>query len=295
MTAAVAGEAPPSLVDLSPLGSMINCASSLREGHWQTAGLDGLAAAVDVTGAVVDPVGTLATWATQWALEHLGYLNTLLDQVAGDAQEARGRALQMMEVATQLRREGGGRQPPSWVGLAAASHGRYAANLCAETTAAADAAAAASDALMTMASIVEGTRTFIRALLAEVIAWAVKSVAAAGLTAGVATPVLAAGLAQQVSSAVGRAAPLVRAVNATARALDTQLSALTRAVSDLTRTIVARTRGYRTPPARRGPSTAERAARGFHAGPEGTINAAAGSAAASGAAEDQRQAREHGM
>src|SRR5206468_3217658 len=61
--------------------------ASYQSGTWIDQSLGGVATSMDLLGACVDPLGTVAAWGVSWLLEHVRPLSEALDWLAGDPDQ----------------------------------------------------------------------------------------------------------------------------------------------------------------------------------------------------------------
>lgn len=80
-------------IDLHALGD------GIASGNWMEAGLGGLGLAAEGASAVIDPIGTLASWGASWAMEHIEPLRDALDKVSGNPDEVSAYAQTWRNVA----------------------------------------------------------------------------------------------------------------------------------------------------------------------------------------------------
>lgn len=68
----------PLAVNLHALGD------GIANRNWVEAGVGALGTAAEGASALVDPIGTLASWGVGWALEHIEPLSDMMDKISGD-------------------------------------------------------------------------------------------------------------------------------------------------------------------------------------------------------------------
>jgi len=81
-------------VDLHALGEGIG------SGNWVEAGIGALGVAAEGASAIIDPIGTLASWGAGWAMEHIEPLRDALDKVSGNPDEVSAYAQTWRNVAS---------------------------------------------------------------------------------------------------------------------------------------------------------------------------------------------------
>ena len=97
--------------------------------------MNAAALGLDVLGAVMDPVGALATAGIGWLIEHLSFLREPLDWLAGNGDKIKAAVTTWNQVAADLHNIGEQQDKavkselPCWEqGTAAGSSGRVRAN-----------------------------------------------------------------------------------------------------------------------------------------------------------------------
>jgi uncharacterized protein YukE len=203
--------------------------SGFRSGSWIDQSLGGVATSLDLLGACVDPLGTVASWGVSWLLEHVKPLSDALDWLAGDPDQIAAYAQTWRNIAETT---GGGAQDlrravaavlAGWQGTAADSYGYH-------TDAYSQALAGLGEATSGIAMIVEGAgllvalvRGLVRDLIAEFVSvlavrlpeWLTEE----GLTLGVATPWVVAQISALVAKWTAKIARLLHGLTASVRRL----------------------------------------------------------------------------
>lgn len=178
MTLVVPADGPGALDGAGVLSSVADVGTALESGDpsYLAAAVD--AAAVDLLGAVMDPLGSLLEGAAGWVIEHVWFLREPLDALAGDPNQVkaqshtwRNASRALLDVAQRYPRDAAA---VPWTGAAAdeyrAAVGDYAHHL----GRAAGAAHAASVEIMASAAAVGTVRAIIRDVVAEFVATAIE-------------------------------------------------------------------------------------------------------------------------
>ncbi|MEU3650192.1 hypothetical protein AB0E59_42980 [Lentzea sp. NPDC034063] len=84
------------------LAQTIDSAMRLGEGDVAEFGMNAAALGLDVLGAVMDPVGALATAGIGWLIEHLSFLREPLDWLAGNGDKIKAAVITWNQVAADL-------------------------------------------------------------------------------------------------------------------------------------------------------------------------------------------------
>lgn len=80
--------------DLHALGD------GIASGNWVEAGIGALGTAAEGASAIIDPIGTLASWGANWAMEHIEPLRDALDKLTGNPDEVSAYAQTWRNVAS---------------------------------------------------------------------------------------------------------------------------------------------------------------------------------------------------
>lgn len=185
--------------------------SSLAGGDWVESGLHAISVGLGGVGAAVDPVGAIVAAGAGWAMEHLEPMRTWLDELAGDppavmADSARLRDAsgQVTTVAEHLRRSAASHV--GWMeGQAVEGCMRFTHDTARATDQFAALLQAGASAMQLASGVVDAVRGLVRDVLAEVVGMATSSAVTVALTAGTATPVIAARFGYKIESLVRRA------------------------------------------------------------------------------------------
>jgi hypothetical protein len=233
--------------------SIAGLRSGIESGSWIESTIGGVSTGLDALGTVLDPLGSLASWGVGWLIEHVKPLSDALDWLAGDpdqisayAQTWRNVAEHTARAATELR-ESIWRDVAEWAGPSAEAYRFHSA----EHITAMGGIAEASNGI---GSLVEGAgllvavvREIVRDLIADFVSvLAVRLpmwLAEAGLTLGLATPLVVSQVGSLVAKWVGRIAEFLSALVRSLRRLAPmlrQLDDLIRSLQDLLRRLARR-------------------------------------------------------
>ncbi|CAM3407455.1 WXG100 family type VII secretion target [Stackebrandtia soli] len=204
-------------------------ADAVESGSWVDATIGGLTVGLDVLSVVMDPLGSLASMAVGWILEHVEPLREALDEITGNADEVRSYAQTWTNVSTGLK---GGAEAlrtaveadiPSWqapagqayrdhinFGIAGSSGlGTFAESMASVTTAAGE--------------LVAAVREIVRDLIADCVATLLVRVpewlAEVGLTLGIGTPWVVSKAVALIAKWVGRIMSFLDALTLSMQAL----------------------------------------------------------------------------
>lgn len=200
-------------------------ASSLREGDWVEASLYGLSAGLGAVGFVADPVAALTSAGVGWAIEHVGPLREMLDDLAGDPTAVMADAGRLEDAAAATMtsvgvvRETTSRHLGDMEGEAVTAAAEFARGAGADCEVFAALVAAGAEAMRRASGLVTVVRGLVRDAISELVGMATSSAVTVVVTAGAAVP----GVVLRVAA---------RARTLTAR-LSSTLAALARSVEGL--------------------------------------------------------------
>lgn len=207
-------------------------AASLRDGDWLEAGLHGLSGVLGAMGTAADPIAALASAGAGWAIEHIGPLREMLDDLSGDPPAVMadaGRldaAADAVLVTVQDVRATTTRRLADMEGAAVTAAADFAHAAAADCVAFSELVDSGAKAMRIASGIVAIVRSLVRDAIAELIGMATSSAAAALVTAGAAAPALIARVALRARTLT---AHLSSTMAALARSVDSLRALLVRA------------------------------------------------------------------
>lgn len=180
----------------------VDAGKAIENGDWAEAGIAGAAAGLDALAVVADPFGALLTSAFAWAMEHVDPLPEMLNCLAGDPDVVQSNATTWANVSQELSgaaaqmEQAVNADTAAWYGPAIDVYKPVALGEAKMIGAASTAASAVGAAVSAAGIAVSVVRTTVRDLIAsamsDLVQWLARSAVAAGLTLGLATPVLVA-------------------------------------------------------------------------------------------------------
>ncbi|QWF80039.1 hypothetical protein [Amycolatopsis sp. CA-230715] len=84
------------------LNDVASTVTDFRKGDWVNAGFDLGTDALDLLGAAMDPLGTLASAGVGWLIEHISFLKEGLDALAGNPEAVTAKAVTWSNISKQL-------------------------------------------------------------------------------------------------------------------------------------------------------------------------------------------------
>jgi uncharacterized protein YukE len=217
--------------------------NGIQNGSWVDGTLGGVGGALDMLGTIIDPLGTLMAWGVGWLMEHVQPLKEALDWLAGQPDEiaahaATWRNVAAATIATQQRYADAVRtQTAGWAGAsgdAYRSHAAWQADALGGIAKASEAISSAVEGAGLLVGLVRGiVRDLIAQFVATLAARLPQWLAEAGLTLGIATPLVIGQVAALVAKWVNRIQGFIRALLNSLRRLSGKLDELTGVLDSL--------------------------------------------------------------
>ena len=217
--------------------SAAQISNGIQDGSWVDGTLGGVGGSLDVLGMAIDPLGSLVAWGVSWLMEHVRPLKEALDWLAGNPDEIAAHAATWRNVAAAttasqqhyadlVRAQTGG-----WSGASGEAYRGHAAQQADVLGGIAKASEGISYAVEGAGLIVGLVRGIVRDLIAQFVgtlaARLPQWLAEAGLTLGLATPVVIGQVAALVAKWVDRIQGFIRALLDSLRRLSGKLTELT--------------------------------------------------------------------
>lgn len=221
--------------------------AGIHDNSWVDGTLGGVGGSLDVLGMAIDPFGSLMAWGVSWLMEHVKPLKEALDWLAGNPDAVAAHAATWRNVSTaatgthQQYVEAVRSQTISWTGASGDAYRVHAAQQLDAIGGMATAAAALSHAVEGAGLLVGLVRGIVRDLIAQFVATLAARLpqwlAEAGLTLGLATPLVVGQVAALVAKWVNKIQHFVRALLTSLRRLNGKLNDLTGVLDDLKRAL----------------------------------------------------------
>ncbi|OJF13200.1 WXG100 family type VII secretion target [Couchioplanes caeruleus] len=236
---------------LGLVGDAADITAGIRGNSWVDASLGGVGASLDMLSLAIDPLGTLASWGVAWLMEHVQPLKDALDWLAGNADEVAAHATTWTNVAAftdQARQDYADRlraEVSGWFGASGDAYREHATMHLNTLEGIATAARGISYAVEGAGLLVALVRGIVRDLIAEFIgtlaARLPQWLAEAGLTLGLATPLVISQVATLVTRWVDKIQHFIRALLNSLRRLHPMLDNLAEILTKLRRRPTANT------------------------------------------------------
>ncbi|CAM3411584.1 hypothetical protein [Stackebrandtia soli] len=202
---------------------------AIGSGSWVDASIGGLTLAADALSIVLDPLGSLASMAVGWIMEHVEPLREALDDLAGDADTITSYANTWTNVSNGLAQAAVdldtaiGADIGNWQGDSAQTYiekmGYNVDGIGGISAAAAGMAAATSAAGSLVATVREIVRDLIADCVATLLVRVPEWLAEVGLTLGIGTPWVVSKAVALISRWVGRITTFLDALQISMQAL----------------------------------------------------------------------------
>jgi uncharacterized protein YukE len=215
----------------------VEISNGIDNNSWVDASLGGVGGTLDVLGMAIDPLGSLVAWGVGWLLEHVQPLKEALDWLAGNPDEIAAHAATWRNVAAfvtgthQQFADAVKAQTAGWVGASGDAYRGHAAQELEAIGGIATVSGAISSAVEGAGLLVGLVREIVRDLIAQFVgtlaARLPQWLAEAGLTLGLATPVVVGQVAALVVKWVNKIQHFIRALLDSLRRLNGKLGELT--------------------------------------------------------------------
>lgn len=227
---------------LKMIDGAADSASAFSRGDWIEGTINGVSAALDVVGMILNPLGTACSMVINWIMEHCGPLQDWLDELLGDPGVIKAGVQTWSNVGDHMSGIG-----PDFRSLVATDTGAFSGLSIDAYRTAADGMVHVFDALSKVAygvsagvevagGLLAGVRDFIQGLFSDLVGKAIGAVAQSALTLGIAAPAALTSLANTARSVLERCRKFMKAL---AESLD-KMAAL---LKDISPALEATTRG----------------------------------------------------
>ncbi|MEV6599527.1 hypothetical protein AB0M36_22110 [Actinoplanes sp. NPDC051346] len=219
--------------------------AGIHDNSWVDGTLGGVGGALDMLSLAIDPLGTLASWGVAWLMEHVKPLKDALDWLAGNADEVAAHAATWKNVARltdEAAAEFSARlasEVSSWFGSSGDAYRDHAGRHLKVMECLATAANGISYAVEGAGLLVALVRGIVRDLIADFIgtlaARLPQWLAEAGITLGIATPLVISQVGVLVAKWVDKIQHFIRALLNSLRRLHPKLGQLGEVLTGLKR------------------------------------------------------------
>lgn len=230
---------------LKMIDGAADSASAFSSGDWVEGTINGVSAALDVVGMILNPLGSACSMVINWIMEHCGPLQDWLDELLGDPGVIRAGVQTWSNVGDHM--SGIGPQYRSLVdsdtsaftGLSMDAYRSAAAGMVHVFDALSKVAYGVSAGVEVAGGLLAGVRDFIQGLFSDLVGDAIGAVAQSALTLGIAAPAALTSLLNKARSVIERCRTFMRA-------LATSLDRMAALLRDISPALEATTKGLAT-------------------------------------------------
>lgn len=203
---------------LKMIDGATDAATAFSRGDWIEGSINGVSAALDVVGAILNPLGTACSMVINWIMEHCGPLQDWLDELLGDPGVIEAGAQTWKNIADHLGEIG-----PDFRHLVASDTAGFTGLSIDAYRGASDVTAHIFDAMSKIGhgvsvgvevagGLLAGVRDFIQGLFSDLVGKAIGAVAQSALTLGLAAPAALTSLANTARQVVERCRKFMQAL-----------------------------------------------------------------------------------
>lgn len=230
---------------LKMIDGAADSATAFSRGDWVEGTINGVSAALDVVGMILNPLGTACSMVINWIMEHCGPLQDWLDELLGDPGVIRAGAESWRNIGDHLSGIG-----PDYRNLVDTDTAGFSGLSIDAYRAAAGGMVHVFDALSKVGygvaagvevagGLLAGVRDFIQGLFSDLVGDAIGAVAQSALTLGIAAPAALGSLINKARQVLERCRKFMTAL---AESLD-KMAAL---LKDISPALEASTKGLAT-------------------------------------------------
>lgn len=218
---------------LKMIDGATDSAAAFSRGDWIEGTINGVSAAIDVVGMVLNPLGGVCSMVINWILEHCGPLQDWLDELLGDPGVIKASSQTWTNIGDHLGGLGPdythavGADIAPYRGLTIDAYRAAADGLSSVVVGLSKVSYGVSGGITVAGGLLAGVRDFIEGLFSDLVGAAAGAAAQSVLTLGVAAPAALGGLVAKARSVLERCRTFMTAL---ARSLD-DMAALLRDIS----------------------------------------------------------------
>jgi hypothetical protein len=203
---------------LKMIDGAADAASAFSRGDWIEGTINGVSAALDVVGMILNPLGTACSMVINWIMEHCGPLQDWLDELLGDPGVIKAGVQTWSNVGDHMGGIG-----PEYRSLVDADTGGFTGLSMDAYRAAAGGMVHVFDALSQVAygvsagvevagGLLAGVRDFIQGLFSDIVGDAIGAIAQSALTLGIAAPAALGSLINKARQVLERCRTFMKAL-----------------------------------------------------------------------------------
>lgn len=203
---------------LKMIDGAADSAASFSRGDWIEGTINGVSAALDVVGMILNPLGSACSMVINWIMEHCGPLQDWLDELLGDPGVIKAGAQTWSNVGDHMGGIG-----PQYRSLVATDTAAFTGRSMDAYRSAAGGMVHVFDALSKVAhgvsvgvevagGLLAGVRDFIQGLFSDLVGDAIGAAAQSALTLGIAAPAALGSLLNKARQVVERCRTFMKAL-----------------------------------------------------------------------------------
>ena len=195
---------------LKMIDGAADSASAFSQGDWIEGTINGVSAAIDVVGMVLNPLGGVCSMVINWIMEHCGPLQDWLDELLGDPGVITASAQTWTNIGDHLGDLGPDYSravtldTSPFTGLAMDAYRSAGDGLAQLVVGLSKVSYGVSGGITVAGGLLAGVRDFIEGLFSDLVGNAIGAVAESALTLGVAAPAALGGLIAKAKSVLER-------------------------------------------------------------------------------------------
>lgn len=218
---------------LKMIDGAADSASAFSRGDWIEGTINGVSAALDVVGMILNPLGTACSMVINWIMEHCGPLQDWLDELLGDPGVIKAGVQTWGNIGDHM----GGIGPDyrnlvdadtaGFTGLSMDAYRAAAGGMVHVFDALSKVAYGVSAGIEVAGGLLAGVRDFIQGLFSDLVGQAIGAAAQSALTLGIAAPAALGSLVNKARQVLERCRTFMKAL---AESLD-KMAALLKEIS----------------------------------------------------------------
>ena len=203
---------------LKMIDGAADAATAFSRGDWIEGTINGVSAALDVVGMILNPLGGVCSMVINWIMEHCGPLQDWLDELLGDPGVIKAGAQSWSNIATHM----GGIGPEyahlvrsdtaGFSGLSIDAYRAAAGGMTHVFEALSQVGHGVSAGIEVAGGLLAGVRDFIQGLFSDLVGDAIGAAAQSALTLGIAAPAALGSLVNKARQVLERCRTFMKAL-----------------------------------------------------------------------------------
>ncbi|WP_426243233.1 hypothetical protein [Nocardioides sp. LHG3406-4] len=203
---------------LKMIDGAVDSATAFSRGDWIEGSINGVSAALDVVGMILNPLGGLCSMAINWLIEHCGPIQDWLDQLLGDPGVIKASSQTWDNIGHHMAgigpeyRDLVSQDTGDFTGLAIDAYRGASQGMAATFDALSKVAGGVAGGITVAGGLLAGVRDFITGLFSDLVGQVAGAIAESVLSAGVLAPHALGGLIAKAKSVVERCRKFMEAL-----------------------------------------------------------------------------------